>query len=66
MEYRIEEGDPLLRLRCSIILLRAFSGFGAISRLPMGIFRILKWPNPFQDLEIAQDIFEIAQGHFYD
>ena len=45
----------------------------------MGIFRILgnlkmgqgRFPDsetasPFQDLEIAQDIFEIAQGHFYD
>ena len=27
-----------------MIMLRAFSGFGAISRLPMNIFRILK-PN---------------------
>jgi len=74
----------------SVYVLRAFSGFGAISRLPMnifrilkpngwavsgfwaisrwakGVFRILKRPSPFQDLEIAQDIFEIAQGHFYD
>ena len=44
----------------------AVSGFWAISRWAKGIFRILKRLSPFQDLEIAQDIFEIAQGHFYD
>jgi len=44
----------------------AFSGFWAISRWAKGVFRILKRPSPFQDLKIAQDIFEIAQGHFYD
>jgi len=44
----------------------AISGFWAISRWAKGIFWILKRPSPFQDLEIAQDIFEIAQGHFYD
>ena len=44
----------------------AVSGFWAISRWAKGVFRILKRPSPFQDLKIAQDIFEIAQGHFYD
>ena len=44
-----------------IHVLRAFSGFGAISRLPMGIFRILKRPNhlemvgPFQDFGQSRD-----------
>jgi len=43
-----------------VCMLRAFSGFGAISRWAMGVFRILKWPNhlemvgPFQDPENAQ------------
>jgi len=42
-------------------MLRAFSRFGAILRLPMGIFRILKRPNhlemvgPFQDFEQSRD-----------
>jgi len=31
----------------------AVSGFWAISRWAKGIFRILKRPSPFQDLEIA-------------
>ena len=44
-----------------MIMLRAFSGFGAISRLPMGIFRTLKRPNhlemvgPFQDFGQSRD-----------
>ena len=45
----------------NVIMLRAFSGFWAISRLPMGIFRILKRPShlemvgPFQDFGQSRD-----------
>ena len=56
----------IIYILLSMNMLRAFSGFWAISRWAKGVFRILKRPSQFQDLEIAQDIFEIAQGHFYD
>ena len=47
-----------------MIMLRAFSGFGAISRLPMGIFRILG------NLEMGQGRFQDSEYwwaslHFY-
>ena len=45
-----------------IHVLRAFSGFGAISRLPMGIFRILgnleMGQGRFPDSETAQPVSE--------
>ena len=51
-----------------MIMLRAFSGFGAISRLPMGIFRILKRPNHLEMVGPFQDFgnLEMGQGRFQD
>ena len=43
----------IIYILLSMNMLRAFSGFGAISRLPMGIFRIL-------------GNLEMGQGHFPD
>ena len=48
------------RQRRPVLVLRAFSGFGAISRLPMGIFRILgnleMGQGRFPDSETAQPV----------
>jgi len=45
-----------------VCVLRAFSGFGAISRWAMGVFRILKRPNHLEMVGPLQDP-ENAQGH---
>jgi len=43
-------------------MLRAFSGFGAILRLPMGIFRILKRPNHLEMVGPFQDFWQSRDG----
>ena len=59
--YRCPSGNESADERIRVEMLRTFSGFGAISRLPMGIFRILKRSNhlemvgPFQDFGQSRD-----------
>jgi len=45
-----------------LIMLCAFSGFGVISRLPMGIFRILKRPNHLEMVGLFQDFGQSRNG----
>jgi len=42
----------------------AVSGFGEISRWAKGVFRILKRPSPFQDLQIARTFLRLPKGIF--